>query len=242
MAAFTPCSPPNSVVVRNETGFSPASFFIFSTPPVVDASSATVTIFPACSSPAELDLMCPRLLSNGSPCTENGKCVLNPGTCVVGGSGKASCTYSLDLIRNMQDLSFLMRSTSRDNQGRFPIPTAGQLAKNFGDRMLAMDKSTKVTPHMKAEVSQVVSKKKALRGFVNEKNWGDYASMSEVPAWGGNPTDWGPIYWEQARWLAGIMTKDSGMPSAGGQGNTCYVAPNYSAEEVVSYREMLSTV
>lgn len=238
MAGFVPCSPPDSVLVRNEPGLNPVSYFNFSSPPVVDASRVTVTIFPACSSPAELDLMCPRLLSNGRPCTDNATCVLNPGTCVVGGSGRASCTYRLDLIKDMQDLSFLLRSTSRDNQGRFPIPTAGLLAENFADRLMSLDKSAKVTPHMKAEVTQVASRNKALRRFVNEKNWGDYRTLSEVPAWGGPATDWGPIYWQQARWLAAIMTKDSAMPSAGGQGNLCYVSPNYIAEETRVMRQL----
>lgn len=232
MTSFVPCQPPDSVSITS----SPVSYFSFSTRP--QETPATVTLFPACSSPASLDLMCPKLLSNGRPCTENGTCSLNPGSCVAGGSGRASCTYNVDLIKNMQDLSFMLRSTSRDNQGRFPIPTAGVLAKDFGDRMMALPASTKVTPHMKADVSQVVSKNKTLRGFVNEKNWGDYRSMAEVPAWGGEPTDWGPIYWEQAKWLVGIMSKDSAMPSNFGQGNSCYVNSNYSSENIAYLKSL----
>ncbi len=195
------------------------------------ASDSSVTIVPHCSDPVSVKNMCPELLSGGVPCTQAGKCTSSLGFCATGGVDSPSCTYDIDLLKDMRDVSFLLRSTSNDNQAKFPIRASAVLIQNFNERMQALEARTMVTPEMRADAACMIGNRRFIRTFVNGANVDDFASIKDVSP---DQTDWGPIYWQQAKTFASIMSrpapKNGDADSLLAVGNGCYVLPNCTSE------------
>lgn len=194
------------------------------------ASESSVTIVPQCSDPPTLKNMCPQLLSGGVPCTQAGKCSSSIGFCTPGGSDSPKCTYDIDLLKDMRDVSFLLRSTSNDNQAKFPIRATAALIQNFNDRMKALGKETMVTPEMRADAACMIGNRRFIRTFVNGTEVDDFRSIRDLSP---EQTDWGPIYWQQGKLYASIMSRPG--PTNTSQtdfavGNKCYVLPNCTSE------------
>jgi hypothetical protein len=186
---------------------------------------------PHCSDPVSIANMCPELLSGGVPCTQAGKCSSSLGFCATGGVDSPSCTYDIDLLKDMRDVSFLLRSTSNDNQAKFPIRASAVLIRNFNERMQALEARTMVTPEMRADAACMIGNRRFIRTFVNGANVDDFASIKDVSP---DQTDWGPIYWQQAKTFASIMSrpapKNGDADSLLAVGNGCYVLPNCTSE------------
>ena len=196
------------------------------------ASDSSVTIVPHCSDPVSVKNMCPELLSGGVPCTQAGKCTSSLGFCATGGVDSPSCTYDIDLLKDMRDVSFLLRSTSNDNQAKFPIRASSVLIQNFNDRMKALGRSatTLVTPEMRADAACMIGNRRFISTFVNGTEVNDFRSIRDVSP---DVTDWGPIYWQQGQLYASIMSRPG--PTNPHQtdfavGNQCYVLPNCTSE------------
>jgi hypothetical protein len=206
------CPPPFSVAVDDPTRAT--NIFRYKSNAIVDAGRGTITLQPQCI--ANHKNMCPDLLSGGASCLTNGTCTFDYSNCTTGVQPEGVCVYKMDLLRDMRDVSYLLRSSGSTNNAQVPINMASALIGNLTARLEGMDRSEAVKFGMQADAWCLGPRRKTLEQ-IHLNDMGDYKTAKD--RWG---VTWSGIYWSQSEWLASIMAKPI-TREVGAKGNDCYV-------------------
>lgn len=206
------CPPPFQVPVDNAATAN--NIFNYKSSAMVDAGRKTITIQPRCI--ANTKNMCPELLSGGVPCQSNGSCTFNFWNCTSGTQPEGTCTYNMDLLKDMRDVAFLLRSSGQSNNAQIPLNMTTALISDLNRRLEGMSRDDALKFGMQADAWCIGPRRRALQSFHLNVD-GDHANVKD--RWG---TNWSGIHWSQSRWLASIMSKPiSSDPAA--YGHDCYV-------------------
>lgn len=211
MATTRECPSPFQVGVDNVA--QATNIFRYKSNAIVDAGRRTITLQPLCV--ANTKNMCPELLSGGAPCRTDGSCTFDFSNC-TSMLPEGVCTYKMDLLKDMRDVAFLLRSSGSSNNAQIPISMTTALISDLSRRLESMGRDDAVKFGMQADAWCIGPRRKALQSFHANID-GDHANVKD--RWG---TNWSGIHWSQSRWLASVMSKPiSAGPSA--YGHDCYV-------------------
>jgi hypothetical protein len=197
----------------------------------------------ATSSEGKLALanMCPALRSDGVDCrsTNPPKCRFLASDAASGSSCPATrprsagadltntgrCEYDLDLLQTPADVSHLLRS-SGNIVARFPVRAAAALIDDWAARMQAAAEAGEPVTRAAAANAYCMGVKQSTLGTLQATSgtrldWRSYRDF--------HGSDWGPIYWGQARWLTALMSRP--VDDVAGSGGECIVTGNCTLKD-----------